>query len=219
MNPITTRLLLILALTATAASQSDSDTTNSSDTRTVGQCYRPIDSANASGIFAYSVDYPLPQSEQSGQITRYIPDPSWAVTVNGGNGKDVQRRLWYSPAGQDYADDLSIEYDVCAFIFSSLPTNTLRLGQNDSGNCSSMLTQPCIDKLTSVASASAHQWVTYSSPPPYENLTAGVLPSICGYIYRDLFDAAQEQCGNELGVNTDIDKNSAVINTEGRQAP
>jgi hypothetical protein len=216
MPPIAACLLAILALIAPAASQTNSTSANSSDTAAGSHCQNAIVDANASGIYTFGVDYPLPQSQQSGQATQFIPDPSWAVTVSGGNGEDIERNLWYSPAGQNYADDLGLSYDVCAFVISSLPTNTLRLGQNDPGNCSHMLTERCTDRLKSVAELSAHQWVSYSSPPPYENLTAGVLPSICGYIYRDLFTAAQDYCGNELGVNTDISKNSAVINVQGK---
>ena len=219
MVSIARRLLAVLALTAAAASQSNSSSSDSSDSETTtgGQCSRSIASSNASGIFTFDVDYPLQGRLESGRAIKNIPNPSWAVTVDGGNGQSIQRRLWYDTAGQDYADDLAINYDVCAFVFSSLPTNTLRLGQNDPGDCSSVFTQRCIDNLTYVASASAHQWVSYSSPPPYENLTAGVLPSICGYISRDIFEAAKEQCGNELGVSDDITKNNAVINNEGEQ--
>jgi hypothetical protein len=217
MDRIAAYVLAILALSATAVSQANSTSANFSDSATGSHCRDEIVNANASGIYTFEADYPLPQRLQPGQRTQFIPDPSWAVTVSGGDGKEISRDLWYSTAGQNYADDLSLGYDVCAFIISSLPTNTLRLGQNDSGDCSHMLTERCIDELQSAASLSAHQWVTYSSPPPYQNLTAGVLPSICNYVYRDVSAAAKEYCGNELGINDDITKNSAVINVEGKQ--
>lgn len=212
-------LLAVLAWTTTAASQSNSTSAKPSATTAWGECQRPIASANASGIFTFTVDYPLPGHQESGQPVENVPDPSWAVTVDGGDGEDIQRTLWYSTAGQDYADDLSINYDVCAFVFSSLPTNTLRLGQKDNGNCSSMLTKHCIQELTSVASDSALQWVRYSSPPPYQNLTAGVLSSICQYISSDLLDAAKEQCGDELGIGDYINTNTGILDFLGEETP
>jgi hypothetical protein len=187
------------ALATTVISQTSPRSNYSLGTISRGLCNTSISNANASGVFTFPVEYPLQNENQTSHMS--IPDPSWAITVTGGNGKEVNRELWYDTAGQNYADDLAINYDVCTFILSNLPTNTLRLGQNDLGNCSTMFTQRCIDKLTYMASVSAYKWISYSSPPPYENLTYGVLPSICGYIHDDLHDTLANACGLELGMS------------------
>ena len=158
-----------------------------------GLCNSAIDKANASGVLTYQVDYLDPRPKSGGG---FIPDPSWAVTVDGG-----QRTWWYDTAGQNYSNDLYIGYDVCAYIVYRLPLNTVELGQDDPGDCSTVLSQDCIDELTTRAALSANMWTTYSSPPPYQNLTAGVLPTICNNIFGDFGDdgwSFPKQCAKEL---------------------
>lgn len=190
---------------------------NSSSQDTAGSslCNSSISSANASGIYSFPVE--IARADQDSYTNERVPDPSWAITVTGGNGESIERRYWYSTAGQDYADDIDINYDVCALIWSRLPINTIRLGQSDSGNCSTVFSERCIDGLTSKASSSALQWATYSSAPPFENLTAGVLPSICGYIFRDLLETMAENCTNEFGGTELNPMGYTSINAEGKQ--
>lgn len=207
----------VLVFAATVMSQTNSSADSSSGSTRGSICNSSISNANVSGIFTFPVQYPLENPDRRNSTSPGdIPDPSWAITVTGGNGKEIKRSLWYDTAGQDYADDLAINYDVCAFTMSRLPINTLRLGQRDSGNCSSMFTERCINNLTYVASTSAHKWISYSSPPPYENLTAGVLPSICNYIYQDLQEGMRTMCGPELAINESDSFQGAVTNVAGR---
>lgn len=174
------RLSAILILAVAARSQNFDDLCNSS-----------ISNANASGILTIPTSF-APESENE---TRY---PSWAVTVHGGNGNKVNRNLWYDTAGENYADDLTIDYDVCTFIIADLSTNAYRLGQQDSENCSTMITDRCKTSVEDMATVSANKWVTYSTPPPWQNLTGGVLPYICRYILEDLQDTMRENCSGQL---------------------
>lgn len=203
---------IVLCLSMAVSAQSNS---SSEDTTGSLLCNSSISSANASGIYSFPVG--IPRADQDFLTSERVPNPSWAITVTGGNGESIERRYWYSTAGQDYADDIDINYDVCALIWSRLPINTIRLGQSDSGNCSTVLSERCIDGLTSKASSSALQWSTYSSSPPYENLTAGVLPSICGYIFRDLLDTIAEDCANEFGGTELNPMGDTAINAEGKE--
>lgn len=207
-----TSLGAFLCLCTAALSQSAS---SSEDTSSSSSCNSSIFNANASGIYTFPVDYPLGVPDISTGKWENIPDPSWAVTVQGGNGAEIVRNYWYSTAGQNYADDVGINYDVCAFVMGRLPMNAIRLGQSDSGNCSSVLTERCIEGLTAKASSSAHQWIRYSTPPPYVNLTAGVLPSICTYIYNDLRETMGEECGIEFGISPDEPTGSVVTSVQG----
>lgn len=167
-----------------------------------GLCNSSISDANASGIF------PLPEAYKRGTISENLP--SWAVTIHKGKGSFgedddpdwIHKNLWYDTSGENYADDLAINYDVCAFVMYNLPTNAYRLGQSDPGNCSSMITDRCSESIKHMAMISAEKWTTYSSPPPYENLTAGVLPSICQYIRDDLEDTlTSNNCSGQLSPN------------------
>lgn len=88
-----------------------------------------------------------------------------------------------------------------------MPLNAHRLGQDDPGDCSTVFSQRCIDSVTTMASESALKWSTYSSPPPYENLTAGVLPSICEYISKDLKDTIKKECGASMQSDSGIAAN------------
>jgi hypothetical protein len=167
-------------------------------------CNSTIQAANASGIETFHVDWPLAdafENTSAGQPIQYVPDPSWAYTVNERSGR-VESTIWYDTAGQNYSDDMSLEYDVCAFILSDLPKNTIRLGQDDPGDCSSVLSSSCREEILDRMSASALKWTTYWSPSPYSNLSAGVLPAICSYILSDLGEDGKtypRQCAQEFG--------------------
>lgn len=182
MAPIQTmkHLGAILAFATAAKSQNYSSLCNSS-----------ISNANASGLLTIPTVY-APWSEDQRMY------PSWAVTVSGGNGKEVNRNLWYDTAGENYADDMALRYDVCTIVFADLHTNAYHLGQKDSGNCSSMITDRCMESVSHMASISADKWITYSTPPPYENLTAGVLPTICRNIRDDLQETLEANCSGQL---------------------
>jgi hypothetical protein len=182
--------LLLLFAAAVMSQTTNSSADNSSESTTNRLCNSSITVANASGIITYDPTDPY----RSGDA----PAHSWAITISGGNGQAIQREFWYDTAGQNYADDVGLDMDVCAFPNFYLPLNADRLGQDDPGNCSTVFSQRCIDAVTSMASQSALKWVTYSSPPPYENLTAGVLPSICSYIINDLKETIKKECGAQM---------------------
>jgi hypothetical protein len=190
--------LLLFATSAMSQTTDSSDDTSSSGT-TNRLCNSSISAANASGLITYDVTDPNRQNN--------APGHSWAITVSGGNGQQIQRKFWYDTEGQNYADDVGLDMDVCAFPNFYLPLNAHRLGQHDPGNCSTVFSQSCIDAVTSMASASALKWVTYSSPPPYENLTAGVLPSICVYIADDLRETIKKKCGAQMQSDDGITAN------------
>ncbi|KAI5360599.1 hypothetical protein Slin14017_G087740 [Septoria linicola] len=150
-----------------------------------------------------------------GSLVVNVPDPSWAITV-AAIGANVQTSLWYDTAGQNYSDDLGILYDVCTFRFGNLPENTLRLAQDDDGRCGSTLSNECQAELRKRASNSAQLWTTYSSPPPYRNLTAGVLPTLCTYVQADLTNddgTWPTQCSVELGNGQPGQGQNASIST------
>ena len=155
--------LLISAAVVAMAQSFDSNTNSSSDdtASTYFLCNGSISEANASGIVTHSWQDIKNTGYWSG-----APDHSWAITVTGGNGQELERRFWYDTAGVNYADDVGIDTDVCAFPNFYLPLNANRLGQDDPGDCSTVFSQRCIDSVTAMASESALKWTTYSSPPP-----------------------------------------------------
>jgi hypothetical protein len=87
-------------------------------------CNKTTESANASGIFTYSVPY------ENSTANVIIPDPSWALTVDE-YSDDLRTSLWYSTAGQNYSNDLALGYDVCAYSITDVSLNTVELGQDD----------------------------------------------------------------------------------------
>lgn len=148
---------------------------------------------------------PSQHPQQTRPNHRQRPDPSWAITVSGGDTEQIQTNIWYDTAGQNYSDDIGINYDVCAYALSRFPRDTVQLAQDDdSGSCGGVFTPQCIHALTERAAESAHKWVSYSTPPPYQNLTAGVLPSICSYNANDLHDDGMnypKECKQEFGMS------------------
>lgn len=65
-----------------------------------------------------------------------------------------------------------------------------------------MLSQGCRDALLDRIASSALMWTTYASPPPYSNLSAGVLGTLCGYIYNGVADDGNDyprECAKEFG--------------------
>jgi hypothetical protein len=188
---------------ATAAVAQSSDRSNNSSSKVTEipnrLCNSSISDANASGIITHGHRDLYNTGDRLG-----APDHSWAITVTGGNGVELERRFWYDTAGQNYADDVGIDTDVCAFHNFHLPLNAHRLGRDDPGNCSTVFSQRCIDSVASMASQSALKWTTYSSPPPYENLTAGVLPSICTYIEKDLQETIKKECGPQMQADSGV---------------
>lgn len=180
------RLAVLLIFATTAMSQTDNYPAGIRN----NLCNDSISDANASSIITYDPSNPYD--------TAGAPDHSWGVTVTGGNGQQLERQYWYDTAGRNYADDVGINTDVCAFPNFKLPLNANRLGQHDPGDCSTLFSQRCVERVTSMASESALKWITYTSPPPYQNLTAGVLPSLCKYIMNDLQQTIKDECGQQL---------------------
>jgi len=170
---------------------------------TTRSCNSSLASVNAFGTFTFAVEYPIDMaSTAEGQSIQMVPDPSWLMTVDRGDSV-WDTSFWYDTAGQNYSNDLSINYDACAFIITHLPINTVELGQDDPGDCSSTLSQGCRAALMDRIASSAEMWTTYSSPPPYSNLSAGVLPTLCSYILGGLSDGNDHrypiECANEFG--------------------
>lgn len=200
------RPINFLGFATVAMSQSFNQSTNSSaeiSRYTNPLCNGSISDANASAIVTHGegrglIGWDLNTARRAG-----APDHSWAVTVTGGKGQELDRIFWYDTAGVNYADNVGIATDVCAFPNFDMPLNAHRLGQDDPGNCSTVLSQRCIDSVTSVAAESALKWTTYSSPPPYQNLTAEALPSICTYIARDLQETIKKECGPQMQADSD----------------
>jgi hypothetical protein len=189
-------VFLMVSATVAMAQSLGTSTNNSSSEATAPTyflCNGSISEANASGIVTHNS-----RQVQNTGSRHGAPDHSWAITVTGGNGQELERRFWYDTAGVNYADDVGIDTDVCAFPNFYMPLNAHQLGQDDPGDCSTVLSQHCIDSVTAMAAESALKWTTYSSPPPYENLTAGVLPSICRYISEDLKDTIKKECGAQM---------------------
>lgn len=149
-------------------------------------CNSTIDSANASGvvsvpfhsrvsrqrILTYAMQYPFDAN------FRNIPDPAWAMTVSQANGS-TESTLWYSTGGANYSDDLSLQTDACAQIFFGLPKNLDRLIQDDPGDCSKTLSKQCREAIITQIESTAFGLTYYASPPPYSNLSAGVIDSLC----------------------------------------
>ena len=180
---ILTILTLTLAITTTATAQYSA------------LCGSNPSNANASGVFTY----PVSISD--------VPPASWALTVDTLEDGSANSNIWYSTGGQDYSDDLSLGYDVCAFFIDNLPINTVRLSQTAGDDCSGMFTDRCIDTLLTRAQESAFGYVQTFTPPPYSNLSAGVLPTLCSLIATDLSGGEgttwPHECQKEAGEQTD----------------
>ena len=197
-------VFLLVSATVAIAQSLDSSTNSFSEVTAPNHllCNGSISEANASGIVTHN------SWDVSNTFNGFgAPDHSWAITVTGGNGQELNRRFWYDTAGVDYADDVGIGTDVCAIANFDLPLNAHRLGQNDPGDCSTVFSQRCIESVTSIASESALKWIDHSSPPPYENLTSGVLPTICDYISADLQDTIKKDCGAQIRSDDGISAN------------
>lgn len=140
-------LLITSALSSAVLADYPYGTWNDQNGNETLSCNSTINNANASGIFPFSVDYPRGDvTPQEDAVIQNVPDPAWAMTVD--QYQDTtQKTLWFDTAGQNYSDDLALEYDVCAFILTNLPENTVEPGQDDSGDCSSMLSSPCRDDI------------------------------------------------------------------------
>lgn len=167
----------------------------------VSLCNKTIDNANASGVFTYHVDYENVENVENGTGPIWIPDPSWAITVNQ-RDKELEQGIWYSTGGQNYSNDLAIGYDVCTYSISNLPLNTIELGQDDPGDCSIIFSSQCREAILDGTSQSAYKWISYASPPPYSNLSAGVLPTIFTYILTDIGEDGYtfpKECSQEFG--------------------
>jgi hypothetical protein len=157
----TMRLASLLVFATAATSQTNTSSADASSATQINRlCNSSISDANASGIIIHDPATDWQTGGRSG-----TPEHSWAVTITGGNGQKIERQFWYDTAGVNYADDVGMDQDVCAFPNFYLPLNAHRLGQYDPGNCSTVFTPRCIDSVTSAASESALKWTTYSSPP------------------------------------------------------
>jgi hypothetical protein len=197
-------VFLLVSATVAMAQSLDSSTNSSSEVTAPTHllCNGSISEANASGIVTHNS-----WDVQNTFNGLGAPDHSWAITVTGGNGQELDRRFWYDTAGVDYADDVGIGTDVCAIANFNMPLNADRLGQNDPGDCSTVFSQRCIERVTSTASKSAYMWIYHSSPPPYENLTSGVLPTICDNIATDLRDTIKKECVAQIRSEDGISAN------------
>jgi hypothetical protein len=65
-----------------------------------------------------------------------------------------------------------------------------------------MFSSQCRTAILDRTAQSALKWVSYASPPPYSNLSAGVLPTLCNYILRDIGENGYQfpkECSQEFG--------------------
>lgn len=208
---LTTSTFLIgqLSLIAAQTSNNPNPVGYSIDAGDAFVCKGGLAATNVSDIVTFPVqweDSTLNQTHKENKTVVYVPGPSWAMTIS--QNDTLKTTFWYDTAGQNYSSDLTIGYDSCAFIFDNLPENTIRLAQNDPGNCTTTLSNDCRKKLLGVVASSAQKWTSYSSPPPYQNLSAGVLPTICQYIRKDLLDSAgrwPQECAQDLGSGVSYD--------------
>ena len=109
-----------------------------SDYNNILLCNSSINKANASGTVTFHS--PLDWGN--------VGSPSYAVTVAQGNNV-TQRTIWYDTAGRNYSNDLQIGFDACVSAVYGLPINTIELGQDDPGDCSTVLSQSCREAVTS----------------------------------------------------------------------
>ena len=189
-------------LASRAMALSGNASVDTASNTSVGLCNKTIDNANASGIFTYHVNYMNREYDFNKSVPYSIPDPSWPFTVSQ-QDDELEQIIWSSTGGQNYSNDLALGYDVCAYdIGSGLPLNTIELGQDDPGDCSIMLSPQCRAAILDRTAQSALKWVSYASPPPYSNLSAGVLPTLCEYILKDVGENGYQfpkECSQESG--------------------
>lgn len=133
-------LSAVLVFAAAAMSQTNSSADSSSGSTRGGMCNSSISNANASGIFTFPVQYPLQNPDRSRameqvQETSHVlhgPSPSLVETVR----KSTE------------TSGTTLQGKTIATIWPSTTTCALlRLGQHDLGNCSSMFTERCINKI------------------------------------------------------------------------
>jgi len=70
-----------------------------------------------------------------------------------------------------------------------MPENTVRRGQDDDGTCQKMLSPTCVKALQERLINKAFYYTASWTAPPYSNLSAGVLPTVCSYLAGDISEA------------------------------
>ncbi len=87
------------------------------------------------------------------------------------NSPDAAINIWLDPYMGVDLNDYENPYSACAFVFKSLPFNTILRGQGDDGTCEQTLSKKCISDLTDRAALTA-TWLT-ANPTigPFSNLT------------------------------------------------
>lgn len=198
--PKTSRVLAT-SLAALAAAQTNTTTTNGTSTNWEDLCDKQISNANASGIFPFSVHVST-TSVTNTEIV--IPDPAWAITVTSPDEENrvANTTIWYDRAGQNYFDDTDLQYDACAFFLIRFPENTIRLAQDDNGDCTSAFTSDCISNLTKAAALSATTYNGDTTPGTVQ--TPLRLNSVCSYIAGNLGTSQlpyPSQCQQEFGIS------------------
>lgn len=106
----------------------------------------------------------------------------------------------------DKGVDLSVgtlPFSGCTLFMGSLSENLIRRAQTDSGNCSKMLDNDCIEALQYQLEQIAFWLVanpTDNSPAP-SNLTAGSLPRVCNDIHQAVTSdrAVPDACAKFVG--------------------
>lgn len=77
--------------------------------------------------------------------------------------------------------------------------------QDDPGDCSQTLSQQCRKAIIDLLESTAYNLAEYPSPPPYSNLSAGVLPALCNTMFNDLGNDPENvisfpgECSKEFG--------------------
>lgn len=79
--------------------------------------------------------------------------------------------VWLDPFTNVELTNGRNDYSACAYIFKSLPYNTMLRGQDDDTSCEQMLSKECIAAITSRAAETARWLVQSPTQGPFSNLT------------------------------------------------
>lgn len=107
----------------------------------VHDCKYRLSDYNASGIITWEVSSPINTGNGDFHST---PPFSLAKTISWNATDDTaSSALWFDTAGLNFSNDVSLEMDACAWMLSPVTENMVRLAQNDPGDCSAVVSDPC----------------------------------------------------------------------------
>ncbi|KAF4625840.1 hypothetical protein G7Y89_g12322 [Cudoniella acicularis] len=152
-------------------------------------CAAIFTSANATTTYNAEVGGLVGSPQVNGSATQPGDDPflSWTIQVaqsydTSSQTSNVTSSLFLGTPSWTDLRTTSSPYSGCAFYFNGLPANMILRGQNDTGDCHSLFSADCVSALTTQA-ANAGYYLTRSQT---NNLTDGILPSICSRVLNVL---------------------------------